>query len=519
MTDRKPSERVDAGRAETGTRAVPTGLDLSMLDHLHDGFQIIDREFRYVYLNDAVLGHARTDRASLLGRTMMEAFPGIEESEMFDRLRGCFETRKPDVMENVFSFPDGSEAVFRLSMQPLDGCVAILSTDVTAQRRLEAQLRQAQKLEAVGRVASGIAHDFNNVLTAVMSFTTFALQSLDDDAPAREDLDEVIRAARRAEDLTRKLLTFAREQVDDPRFEDVNDLVREVSTMLQRMIGEGVQMTLHLTDEECPVRIDRGGFGQVLMNLVVNARDAMPGGGRLLVETSLVHLEEDVGLRWGHPIPSGDYVVLAVSDEGTGMTPEVIERLFEPFFSTKAVGKGTGLGLSVCFGIVERAGGHMSVYSEPGRGSTFRVYLPRIDGVDEDSLLEPRPRARGGAETIAVVEDDEQVARLIVRSLTERGYDVHPFEDPKAALNALSRRGAPDLLVTDVVMPRMSGRALATSLRKKHPEMRVLYVSGYSPNAALQRALIDAGESLLEKPFTPEGIARRVREVLEAPSR
>jgi PAS domain S-box-containing protein len=392
----------------------------------------------------------------------------------------------------------------------------VLARDVTAQRHLEEQLRQSQKMEAVGQLAGGIAHDFNNLLTAILGSTQLLLHNMPPGDPRREDAEEIRHAGLRAAELTRQLLAFSRRQVLAPKVLDLNTVVAHMDRMLRRLLGEDVELATSLDPAAGAVNADPGQLEQVLLNLAVNARDAMPAGGRLSIGTTRVTLhDEHVERR--HRMPAGDYVCLAVADTGVGMDETTQAHLFEPFFTTKEVGKGTGLGLATVYGIVKQSGGYIWVYSEPGHGTMVKIYLPRVPGVAEAPAPPPEPQpVRGGHEIVLLVEDAAPVRTLARRSLEARGYRVLDAADGPAAL-ALSARhdGGIDILVTDVVMPGMSGRELAERLAPERPSMKVLYTSGYTDDAMVRQGVLSAGVAFLQKPFVPDTLARKVREVLD----
>jgi two-component system cell cycle sensor histidine kinase/response regulator CckA len=386
--------------------------------------------------------------------------------------------------------------------------------DVTEQRRLEGQLLQAQKMEAVGRLAGGVAHDFNNLLTVILSYGDLLLEDLPRDAPQRDDVAEIRQAAVAASALTRQLLAFSRQQVLEPRVLDVNAVVAGTEKLLTRLIGEDVRLTISLATTVGLVKVDPGQLEQIIMNLAVNARDAMPQGGRLTIETGDVEMDETY-VR-GHPLAhAGHYVMLAVSDTGVGMDAETQARIFEPFFTTKEVGKGTGLGLATVYGIVKQSGGFIWVYSEPGHGTTFKVYLPRVDEPVSPAAA-AAPPAAGGAETVLVVEDVAAVRTVAREMLERRGYTVLEAPDGESALRLAGKhRGEIHLLLTDVVMPGGSGRALADRLLALRPGMKVLYMSGYTDDAVVRHGILEAGIAYLQKPFAPDSLTRKVRAVLD----
>ena len=392
------------------------------------------------------------------------------------------------------------------------------SRDVTESRALEEQLRQAQKMEAVGRLAGGIAHDFNNLLTAILGYAQLAAARLKQEDPMRIELSEIEKAGQRAADLTRQLLAFSRKQVLQPRVLNLNEIVGDTDKMLRRLIGEDIEFTTSLKDRLGSVRADTGQIEQVLVNLAVNSRDAMPKGGKLTIETSEVELDESYS-AFHFDVQPGPYVLLAVSDTGTGMDAKTLSHVFEPFFTTKEAGKGTGLGLSTVYGIVKQSGGHVAVYSEPGVGTTFKIYLPRVEGLPERASGSfKRAREAGGTETVLVVEDEEAVRRLVCRSLEAHGYKTVPAASASEALLACEKHaGEIHLMLTDVVMPHLSGRELAQRIAALRPRMKVLFMSGYTDNAIVHHGVLDAGMPFLQKPFTPRSVAQKVREVLDAP--
>jgi signal transduction histidine kinase len=397
-------------------------------------------------------------------------------------------------------------------------CPAVTRAVEEARRRQEharlgRQLAQAQKMEAIGQLAGGVAHDFNNLLTVITGFSDMALSRPGVSGELEGDLREIRGAAQRAAELTRQLLAFSRRQIIAPRVLVLNGIVQGAEKLLRRLIGEDVELRTVLDPALGHVKADPGQVEQVIVNLAVNARDAMPNGGKLTIETANVELDEAYGKLHASVIP-GPHVLLAVSDTGCGMDAAVIAHLFEPFFTTKAPGKGTGLGLATVYGIVKQSGGHVWVYSEPGRGSTFKVYLPRVD-LAPDNPPSPEPRARGGSEVVLVVEDDESVRRLACAVLERNGYTTLQASDGVAALEVSARNPRIDLVITDVVMPQMGGPEVAEKLRQQRPHLKVLFFSGYTSNAIVHHGILDRGLSFLQKPFTPESLARTVRAVLD----
>jgi two-component system, cell cycle sensor histidine kinase and response regulator CckA len=425
---------------------------------------------------------------------------------------------EPVTLEYRIIRPDGSTIWIEDTTVfiPADGdrplCAQGHLLDITDRKRLEEQLRHAQKMEAVGQLAGGIAHDFNNILTAIQGHTEFALAQAGDDA-LRADLVEIRRAAERAADLTRQILAFGRRQIFHSQPIDLNDVIDDTRRMILRLIGEHIEVVSHLEVSLGTVMADPAQLGQVLVNLALNARDAMSGGGRLTIETANVVLDELAGQSVG--LEPGRYVVLRVTDTGHGMDAETVQRAFEPFFTTKPVGQGTGLGLSMVDGIAHQSGGRATIYSEPGRGTVVRVYLPCVEVAPLVSIehVDMEAGATGGGRTILLVEDETEIRRLAARMLELHEYTVLTARDGYDALRIAERTPVIDLLITDVVMPGMSGVDLAERLTAVRPRLPVLYVSGY-PAGQLGGRALDAGAMLLEKPFSSARLRSSVREAL-----
>ncbi|HEY2731152.1 MAG TPA: ATP-binding protein [Polyangia bacterium] len=391
-----------------------------------------------------------------------------------------------------------------------------------ALRRSEEELRQSQKMEAIGRLAGGIAHDFNNLLSIILSYSAMMMDALSPDDPLRADAEQIAIAGQRARDLTRQLLAFSRRQMLRPEVLDIAEVVRGLEPMLRRVLGEDIELTISLAQPTPLVKADPGQLQQIIMNLVVNARDAMPGGGQLWIETSDVVLDEEhVRGSVGAGARPGPYVCLTVSDTGVGLDAETRARVFEPFFTTKPRGKGTGLGLSTVLGIVQQSGGHVTVESTPKEGASFRVYLPRTteQRTPPVPVREPRPPvARRGSETVLLVEDEGQLRVLARDILRSAGYQVLEAPNAAEAIKASQRHAGPiHLLVTDVVMPHIGGQELARRLGAERPRMRILYMSGYTDDGIVQDGTVDPNVAFLPKPITPDTLIGKVRETLDAP--
>jgi two-component system cell cycle sensor histidine kinase/response regulator CckA len=423
-------------------------------------------------------------------------------------LAGTFTADKLEVLELM-----ASQAAISLENA---GLYEGLRREYSERKQVEEQLRQSQKMDALGTLAAGIAHDFNNLLNVINGYSEMALMRLDTNHPIFESLGEILKSGERAAGLTRQLLAYSRKQVLSPKLWNLNDIVRDVETMLKRLIGEGVTMRTTLGPEVGKVRADRGQVEQILMNLVVNARDAMPMGGLLSVETANRELDQE--FCSAHPgMSAGPYVMLAVMDNGTGMTEEVKAKLFEPFFTTKEIGKGTGLGLAVVHGIVNQSGGGIAVESELGKGTAFRIYLPRAESLPEESegdFFSSTDASAGGGETILLVEDDDSVRKFTSQALESQGFRVLVFSNGREALRVFETPSLEvRLVISDIVMPEMGGKELAERIRKLRPKLPILFISGYADQPESRYPL--RGESLLRKPFAVSEILARVRDLLQ----
>ena len=490
------------------------------------GFALLDRELRYLRVNTALAqlnGHTITAH---LGRIASELQPELgEDREAL--LHRVLDQRQAIVDVELVRNADRDGGAFRqlrASFFPVvvaDGPpigIGMFVAETTERRGLEAQLQQAQKMEAVGQLAGGIAHDFNNLLTVITSYGAMVLADIPRESPHASDVQEILNAANRASSLTRQLLAFSRRQVLQPNVLDLNALTGNLEKMLRRLLREDIQLVTSYHPNLALVNADAGQLEQVIVNLVVNARDAMTRGGRISIQTSNVMLGEGYGTMHANA-PPGPYVLLSVSDTGKGMDKETQAHIFEPFFTTKPVGQGTGLGLSTVYGIVKQSGGYVWVYSEVDRGTTFKVYLPAVAGAPaaEEQERESAPELTSAPERILLVEDEPNVRRIAKRVLERHGYTVLEASNGLEALRVIERRQEPIALVlTDLVMPEMGGRELASRLRIVSPSSRVLFMSGYTEDAVLRQSVIEPGALFLDKPFTFDTLIRKVREALAA---
>jgi two-component system cell cycle sensor histidine kinase/response regulator CckA len=456
-----------------------------------------------------------------------ELWPAATARQLRDNDAAMRSTNRPHQTTETLIANDGTERYWLTCRFPLaDGqgqpLIGVMAVDVTHQKKVEGELRirdqqlqQAQKMEAIGQLAGGVAHDFNNLLTIILGYSAILAHEEEPPAPERQEMvSEIHRAAQRAADLTGQLLAFSRKQILAPRTLKLNDILRDTQKMLCRLIGEDIEIHLRLAEGLDLVLADPGQIEQIIMNLVVNARDAMPQGGELCVETANVELDENYASSHAEVTP-GRYVMLAISDSGHGMDAATRNRIFEPFFTTKAPGKGTGLGLATVYGIVRQSGGHIWVYSEPGQGTTFKVYFPVTAAPAENDATAAPVRGLRGRETILLVEDDDAV-RAIARSVLEMyGYTVLEAGEPTSAIRICKAHAGPiDALLTDVVMPRLNGKRLSELLLAERPGMKVLFMSGYTNDSIVRQGILEAGIQFLQKPFTPAALAAKLRSVL-----
>lgn len=508
ITDRK--------RAEETLRASAVQFQ-AVFDSALDAIFILDENWNYVDANPATCQLLGVSKEEVLGKPLGSFADPADRNRLLDMFRSAAESGQQRRGTVRLMRRDGKRNDVEFSFSPnfLPGRHLGIKHDITDRVRLEAQLLQAQKMEAVGRLAGGVAHDFNNLLTIITGYTQMLLSEIGEADRMRASIVQIAKAGERAASLTRQLLAFSRRQLLKPEIVNLNSILTDTATMLRRLIGEDIELVTVLEPDLGAVRADAGQIEQVIMNLAVNARDAMPSGGKLIIETANVELEASPVEP--PTLPPGPYVRLAVSDTGVGMAPETLPHIFEPFFTTKEQGRGTGLGLSTVYGIVKQSAGDVWVYSEPERGTTFKIYLPRISESVARQEPQTSPPGAQGTETILVVEDESAVRSLITQILKSSGYSVLEAENGEEALRICEQHGGRiDLAIADVVMPGMSGRELVAHIRRDCPKVRIIQMSGYTETAMMERGGLENGMIFIQKPFSPQILRQKVREALNA---
>ncbi|MBI4486089.1 MAG: response regulator [Acidobacteria bacterium] len=498
----------------------------SIYETVADGLFYIDVEengrYRFTSVNQAFVLTTGLDYDQVLGKRVDEVILEPSLSLVLEKYGEAIRERKVVRWEETSEYPKG-KLTGEVSIAPVcddtGRCTHLVGAvhDVTVRKQLEAQFRQAQKMESVGQLAGGIAHDFNNLLTVINGVSDLLLAQISHDDPVRTDVQEILRAGERAATLTRQLLAFSRQQILEPRVLSLNTVVRGMEGLLRRVLGEDIDLVVVPAPDLGSVKADSGQIEQVISNLAVNARDAMPRGGRLTIETQNVEIDEEDARQHGVATPPGSYVRLTLTDSGVGMDEATRARIFEPFFTTKGPGKGTGLGLSTVYGIVKQSHGFIWVYSEVGRGTSFKIYLPQVTEAAATEELRPAVGSSAGTETILLVEDNAGLRKLATRVLAPAGYTVLGAASGEEALGLLEHHEAPvHLLLSDVVMPGMNGRELAEQLAQTRPGMKVLYMSGYTSDIIVRHGVLEAEMPFLTKPFTAATLLRKVRDVLDS---
>lgn len=501
-------------------------IELSMLSHalrnVSESLSVFDLQGNIIFVNESFIQTYGYPKEELIGQSINKFHPSEKPRQIF---KSIIEKTLKESWEGELTAArkNGENFTIYIRTSPVmdeDGTpivIVCVARDITEKKQLEDQLRQSQKMEAIGQLAGGIAHDFNNLLTVIEGYTELLFSNIGENDPSYNFIRQIKKAADRATALTGQLLAFSRRQILQPKTIDVNALVSEMSIMLKRLIGEDIEFSTLLSPDIGSIKADRSQMEQVLMNLAVNARDAMPDGGLLTVETKMVSLEAAMYESHHSGIRKGDYVMLAISDTGVGMDKDTQERVFEPFFTTKEKAKGTGLGLATVYGIVKQSGGHIWVYSEVGHGTTFKIYLPKVKSkmtkTDKPEIAKVEMR---GSETILVVEDEFMVRELVCDTLRTSGYTILEAANGRQAIDVFTKNNQKiDMILTDVIMPEMSGRKMIETLTQTHPDVVALYMSGYTDDAIIKHGVLEPGMAYIQKPFSPKGLIEKVRDVLE----
>ena len=524
-----PVERSSTSLDQQRAKAMQT-LKLSddfhkrVLDSMLEGCQIIAFDWTYLYLNAMALTQSRRSSDELVGRRFTEVWPGIEQTPLYSHISDCLTHGVASEFENEFYYPDGKRGWFELRISPVDEGAFIMSIDITRRKELEAllrksdeQLQQSQKLESIGRLAAGVAHDFNNMLSVILGRVELATIGRDVDDQIRSHLLEIQKAAESSARLTKQLLAFARRQTIAPRTVDINELIEDRLAMIRTLVGSTIEVIWIPHPDLDATFVDISQFEQVLLNLCINARDAIDSEGTITIETSNSVVDEQYMLTHVDAIV-GNFVQLSVSDSGCGIARENLAKIFEPFFTSKQLGRGTGLGLSIVYGIVRQNNGFVNVYSEVGNGTTFRVYLPCIS---DNAIATATPAAdeylSRGNETVLLVDDEPAILDVTTQLLESLGYHVLATSSPAEAIRIANDYPQEiHLLCTDVVMQGITGPALATSIRRSRPTMKLLYTSGYTENVVVHNGVVDPGINFLNKPFTMRELNTKTRAALDA---
>ncbi len=497
----------------------------NILDTIDEAFVVIDREYTIVSANQAYLNKVGMPMEAIIGSKCHKAShhlsrPCYETGEDCS-VRQTFMTCQPYTANHTHMDAEGNNVYVETKSYPLkddfDNTVSVIQIiiDITEKRKLEEQLRQAQKLEAIGELAGGIAHDFNNMLTAIIGYGSLLKSNLEEDSPLKPHVEHILSSAEKSANLTGQLLAFSRKQVISPKQVDLNGLIRGMDKLLQRVIGEDIELQSTLSDKDLFVMVDPGQIEQVFMNLITNARDAMPNGGLLSIRTEKVQINEEYGKT--HDIEkTGAYALVSITDTGLGMDEKTRQRIFEPFFTTKEMGRGTGLGLSLVYGIVKQHNGNVYVYSEPGKGTTFKIYLPLVKSPVSQQTIAQVIIPKGGTETMLVAEDNEDVRLLTKKVLEQFGYKVIEAVDGEDAINKFEEnKECIQLVLLDVIMPKKSGKEAGDEIKKIKPDAKILFISGYTADIIHKRGILEERTDFISKPVTPQVLLAKIREILD----
>lgn len=497
----------------------------NILESVGEGFSVVDREYRVVTANKAYGDQFKVSIEDIMGKHCYELSHQTDrpcyETGTECPAKHTFETGEPHTVTHTHRDKEGNPVYVEVRSYPMKDAsgdvvsVIKVTNDITEKRKLEDQLRHAQKMEAVGRLAGGVAHDFNNILTAIIGYGNILQMKIGEGDPVRVYVNQILGASEKAAHLTQSLLAFSRRQIIRPMPVNLNEIIERVEKLLLRLIGEDIELKMTLTDRDFTIMADSGQIEQVLMNLATNARDAMPEGGLITISTELMELDDKFIKAHGYDVKPGVYSVLSVTDTGAGMDEDTRKRIFEPFFTTKEVGKGTGLGLSIIYGIVRQHNGYINVYSEPNKGTTFKIYLPVIKSVIEETERATLPPPRGGTETVLLAEDDEAVRELIRVVLDRFGYKVIGAVDGEDAVIKFKENRDIELVILDVIMPKKDGKTAYQDMKKVRPEIKAIFTSGYSTDIIDEKGVLEEGVNFIPKPVLPNDLLRKVREVLD----
>lgn len=515
MVDALETSRKLQDSEEKYRQLIEQSADAIYLFH-NNRFEIVNQKFCDIFSTSPA--EAATPNFDVLAFVAPEDKPHVEQQLMVAK-KGL-----PPGMTHEFAIiKDGKRTMLEASVSSIkykqDDAIQGILRDITERKELEEQLYQSQKMEAIGQLAGGVAHDFNNLLTVIGGYSEMLLMRAERNSAQFNGLQQISEAGRRAAALTRQLLAFSRKQILEPQLINLNNLIANLEKMLGRLIGEDIDLSTYLAADLATIKADPGQIEQVIVNLAINARDAMPRGGKLTIETDNINLDETY-INRHRGVKAGNYVLLTISDNGVGMDEATLSRIFEPFFTTKSKDKGTGLGLATVYGIVKQSGGDIWVYSEPGNGTVFKIYLPMV----EEKFIAAKAKAEihqklSGSETILVVEDEEPVLAMVQEVLKQAGYQLLTARDGLDALDRVQNfKGPIHLLLTDVVMPNLSGKDLSAEIKKRHPETRICFMSGYTDNAIVHHGILDENINFIQKPFSPTALLRKVREVLDLPA-
>ncbi len=519
---RKLDKKVRELAEERAALRESEGRFRALIESTSDWIWEIDRNGVYTYCSPKIRDILGYEPEEAIGKTPFDFMSPEEAKRLSKEFKSISESKKPfATLENVNLHKDGRKVVLETSGVPffdsygnLEGYRGI-DRDMTEHKKLEEQLLQAQKMEAIGQFAGGIAHDFNNMLTAIMGYGEFLKTDLDKDSPSQHYVDMILSSAAKSVSLTQQILAFSRKQIISPKEADINELIKGIEKLLRRLIGEDIEVNINFADKKVAALVDPGQIEQVLMNLCTNARDAMPDGGTIFISTGTDFLDAEKKKTYDVE-NAGMYALITVTDTGIGMDEKTRQRIFEPFFTTKGIGKGTGLGLATAYGIIKQHNGHINVYSEPGRGTTFKIYLPMVESQmerGEDRKSAPPGR---GSETILVAEDNDEVRTLTRRVLLRHGYQVIEAVDGEDAIEQLERyKNIIRLVLIDVIMPRKSGKDAGDEIRKIRPDMKMLFTSGYTSDIIHKKGVLEEGVDFISKPLTPYDLLCKVREILD----